>query len=302
MDIPSFMPILGIKTRRMMNILKSSLLVCVLSLLFVSRLFAAGIAELDGHKRVRFAECFNRPSAQFLMMALDLPLGEIGTVPPSWATLPSETPEDLKNLEDTFVMANFDIIITGNKAYAESLRKRGLVKQPVSLWKERIILAGPAERLAAFSGLDAASALRKIFSEKGLYFSLLADEDVIEAEGALFKSAGIENRASYRGYVETTRDDLNALFQAGDEGAFLLVGEASFAQYAEAERLDPALVKIAPTDHFRHTYACLAENAGFRKIRAADAAKYMEWLQGASAAGIISDFSMGGTNPFVPSR
>jgi ABC-type tungstate transport system permease subunit len=302
MEATSFMPILGIETRGVMNVLKSGLLAGVLSLLFASRLCAAGIAEPDAYRRVRFAECFNRPPSQFLMMAFDSPLGEIGTVPPSWATLPSETPEDLKNLEDTFVMANFDIIITGNEAYAESLRKRGLVKRPVPLWKERIILAGPAEVLAAFGGLDAVSAVRKIFSENGLYFSLLADEDVREAEGTLLKSAGIEDSASYRGYVETTRDDLSALFQAGDEGGFLLVGEASFAQYVEAERLNPALVKIAPTDHFRHTYACLAENAGFRKIRAADAAKYMEWLQGASAAGIISDFSMGGTNPFAPSR
>ena len=80
------------------------------------------------------------------------------------------------------------------------------------------------------------------------------------------------------------------------------MGEASFAQYTQAERFEPVLVKIAPTDHFRDTYACLAENSGFRKIRAADAAKYMEWLQGASAAKIISDFSIGGTNPFVPSK
>ena len=283
-----------------MNIPRSGILACVLSFLFVSRLFAAGIADSDRHKRVRFAECFNRPAAQFLIMEFGSPLGEIGTVPPSWATLPSEPPEDLKNLEDTFVIANFDIVITWNRAYADALLNRGVVKQPVSLWKERIILVGPAGN-AAFGGLDAASAIVRIFEEDHLYFSLLADGRVREAEAALFESAGIEESASYRGYVETSRDDLSALFQAGDEGGFLLVGEASFAQYTEAERFEPALVKIAPTDHFRDTYACLAENAGFRRIRAADAAKYMDWLQSSSAAKIISDFSIGGMNPFIPS-
>lgn len=282
--------------------MKSGILACVLSCLFASRLFAAGIAVPDNYKRVRFAECYNRPPAQFLIMAFDSPLSEIGTVPPSWATLPSETPEELKNLEDTFVIANFDIIITGNGTYADFLLNRGLVKRPVPLWKERIILVGPAEKLAALSGLDAVSAVGKIFEGNNFYFSLLADERVRAAESALFESAGVGEGASYRRYVETSRDDLSALFQAGDEGGFLLVGEASFAQYTQAERFEPVLVKIAPTDHFRDTYACLAENSGFRKIRAADAAKYMEWLQGASAAKIISDFSIGGTNPFVPSK
>lgn len=286
----------------MTNIPKYGILACVLSFLLAPRLFAAGIAVPESHKRVRFAECFNRPAAQFLMMAFDSPLGEIGTVPPSWATLPSETPEDLKNLEDTFVMANFDIIITGNKSYADSLRKRGMVKSPVPLWKERIILVGPAEKSAALNGLDAASAIGKIFEGNHLYFSLLADDRVRDAETALFESAGIGDGASYRGYVETSRDDLTALFQAGDEGAFLLVGEASFAQYVEAERFEPALVRIASAGHFRDTYACLAENSGFRRIRAADAAKYIEWLRSASAAQIISGFSIGGTNPFVPSE
>ena len=167
--------------------MKSGLLACVLSCLFASRLFAAGLAEIDSHKRVRFAECFIRPTAQFLMMAFDSPLGEIGTVPPSWATLPSETPEDLKNLEDAFVMANFDIVITANEAYADALLKRGLVKSPVSLWKERIILVGPAEESAALSGLDAARAIGKIFEGNRLYFSLLSDDRDREAESALFE-------------------------------------------------------------------------------------------------------------------
>jgi ABC-type tungstate transport system permease subunit len=281
------------------NISRTGLIACVLLFLFAPQIFAAGRVEPDGYKRVRFAECFNRPSSQFLIMHFASPLGEMGAVLPSWATLPTDTPEDLKNLEDVFFMANFDIVITGNEAYSDSLFKRGLVKPPVPVWKERIILAGPSEYLASMNGLDAVSVVRKIFSGNRLYFSLLADECVREAEEELFASAGIADSASYRAYVETSRDDLSALFQAGDEGAFLLGGEASFAQYVEAERFEPAIVKIAPTDHFRNTSACLAENAGFRKIRAADAAKYMEWLQGASAAKIISDFSIGGINPFI---
>jgi ABC-type tungstate transport system permease subunit len=88
--------------------------------------------------------------------------------------------------------------------------------------------------------------------------------------------------------------------QAGDEGGFALVGEGSFAQYVESERYEPALVKIADTDYFRVTYACLVSDAGFRRNRADDSAKYMEWFQGPDAGEIIAGFSIGGLNPFIP--
>jgi len=133
-----------------------------------------------------------------------------------------------------------------------------------------------------------------------LFFSLLSDGFARKAEDELWKLASAVKIGENRGYVETSRDAVSALMQAGDEGGFVLVGEGSFAQYAESERYAPALVKIADTDFFRITYACLMSNAGFRRNRADDAAKFMEWFQGPDAGEIIAGFSIGGLNPFIP--
>jgi ABC-type tungstate transport system permease subunit len=279
--------------------LKRKLVACVLLSLLAGRAFGAGVSE--DYNRVRIAECFNSPPSQFLLLGFAAPLGAIGTVPPLWKTLGFETPEDAERLEDTLAIAKFDIIITGNSAYAELLDKRGLVERLVPAYHETVILVGPAEMAPAMGRPDAPSAMKRIFSENRIYFSLLGDARVREAEADLMKSAGVSLDFTNQRYVETSRDDLSALFQAGDEGGFLLVGEASYAQYVEAERFEPQLVRIASTDYVRTTYACLLKNSGFRKIRSADAAKYMEWLRGEDARKLISDFRIGGMNPFIPS-
>jgi ABC-type tungstate transport system permease subunit len=192
------------------------------------------------------------------------------------------------------------MIITGDYHYSEWLDDKGLIKKRVPIWKERLILVGPTGRKTEMEGFDATEVMRRISDENALFFSLIMDNFVRASEDDLWKKASPVPVDTNKGYVETSRDGLGALLQAGDEGGFVLIGEGSFAQYVESERFVPALVKIADTEYFRTAYACLLTNAGFRKIRSRDAEKYLNWFQSEDAGQLISDFSIGGMNPFIP--
>jgi len=261
---------------------------------------SAGLVEQDGFKRARIAECFNNSASQMLLLQFDSPLRNAGTAPPAWQTLPSETPDDFQKLDDILVISAYDMIITGNCDYAEDLRKRGIVREVTPLWKERFILVGPVGRESELSGLGVPEIMKRIHAGEELFFSMLNDISAREAENELWNASGVSDPQHGKGYVETGRDSVAALMQAGDERGFMLVGEASFALYADAERFDPALTKISDTDYCRTSVVCVLENSGFRKDRAANAAKYAEWFASPEAKKIISSFSLGGINPFSP--
>ena len=260
----------------------------------------ASASVRDGFNRVRIAEVYNPPAAQLLIMRFDAPFSDIGTAAPVWHTLPARTDSDVEKLGEILTISYYDMIISGDADYANHISSLGLLSQSALIWKERLVLAGPANRRAEMEGLGARNIMSRISVQNDLFFSLLLDRFVRKAEDDLWKLASEVETGENRGYVETSRDIISALMQAGDEGGFVLVGEGSYAQYVESERYEPALVKIADTDFFRETYVCLISDAGFRRNRADDAAKYMEWLNGSVAAEIIAGFSIGGLNPFVP--
>jgi ABC-type tungstate transport system permease subunit len=262
----------------------------------------AGLLEPDGFKRVRVAEVFNKPAAQLLILQFDSPLREIGKSPPAWQTWLSETESDTEKLDDIMTISAYDMIITGNADYASRIEGLGLLKRQAPIWKEKLILAGPADMKDVMDGLGAEAIMKKISAENLFFFSLLADDFVRKSEYDLWKKASVDPPLQNSGYVETNRDDLSALLQTGDEGGFILVGEGSYAQYVESERFEPALVKIADTAYLRTTSICLLNNSKFRKIRAEDSEKYLEWFLGEDARRLISGFSMGGINPFMPNE
>jgi ABC-type tungstate transport system permease subunit len=149
-------------------------------------------------------------------------------------------------------------------------------------------------------GLSAEEIMSRISAGNELFFSFVMDGLARKYESELWRLADKIKAGENRGYVETSRDPLSALYQAADEGGFALVGEATYVQYAGSEREEPALVKMAGTDFFRVTQACLMDSYGFRKARSDGAAKYLDWLEGEDARKIIEDFSMGGMKPFLP--
>ena len=275
------------------------LLTLILALLACFPVYAGELAT-EGFKRARIAEVYNPTVAQLLIMRFDEPLRSIGATPPVWQTLPADTAIEIEKLSDIMTIGHYDMIITGDPDYAEFLEVRDLLSERAPIWKERLILAGPEDRRAEMDGMGAPEIMNRISIRNDLFFSLLLDGFVRKSEEELWKLAAAVELGENKGYVETSRDAVSALMQAGDEGGFVLVGEGSFAQYAESERYAPALVKIADTDFFRITYACLMSNAGFRRNRADDAAKFMEWFQGPDAGEIIAGFSIGGLNPFIP--
>jgi tungstate transport system substrate-binding protein len=150
--------------------------------------------------------------------------------------------------------------------------------------------------------MEASDIMKKAADDNVLFFSRITDDWARNAEDVLWKKAGVDTLTENSGYVETSRDDLSALMQAGDEGAFMLAGEGSYAQYVDLERFEPALIKIADTEYFRVEYACLTSNSGFRKLRSEGAEKFLEWLLSPEGKSEISGFSIGGFNPFVPSK
>jgi ABC-type tungstate transport system permease subunit len=279
---------------------KAKLLAAVMVCLLQAGHASAGLVEPDGFKRARIAEIYNPPAAQFLIMLFDSPLREIAPAPPSWQTIPVDDIADMERAGDILTISAFDMIIAGNQDYAESLVSRGMAKHSVPLWKERLVLVGPRGEKTGMEGFSAPEIMRRISDKNALFFSLIMDGFARKSEYDLWKKADVLSPSERSGYVETSRDSLSALMQAGDEGAFVLAGESSYAQYVESERFEPVLVKIADTEYFRTTFVCLLENSGFRKIRAESAAKYFEWFQGEDARRIISDFSIGGLNPFIP--
>jgi tungstate transport system substrate-binding protein len=279
---------------------KISFLFCAVLLFARVGAASAGIAETDGYKRVRVAECFNTPAAQLLLMKLDAGFIGAGNPPPAWRTLASETAEDRELLDDAAVVGAHDMVITGDGEYADKLESRGLIRKKAPLWSERLILVGPAGSAPAFIGMEASDIMKKVVSQNLLFFSRITDDWARGAEEALWKKAGVETLDEYGGYVETSRDSLSALMQAGDEGAFMLTREGPYAQYADAERFEPALVKIAATEYFCTAYACPVSNSGFRKFRAEGAEKFLEWLLSPDGGREISEFSIGGLNPFIP--
>jgi ABC-type tungstate transport system permease subunit len=235
-------------------------------------------------------------------MSVGSRLDSLGEEPPIWTTLPSSTVEDYEKLDDVGVIAFFDMMITSDREYAERLLERGLSSELVPVFRERLVLVGPAGMAPSLAGMSTDAILRKIFDEERLFFSPLSDRWIIESADALWASAGVENPGGNRGYVETGRDNVSALLQAGDENGFMLTGEASFAQYLDVQREEVYLAKLADTDYFRETIVCIMTNAGFRKERTRTARKYLEWLRSEEGQSEVGKFSMGGVAPFAPAE
>ncbi|MDR1650590.1 MAG: hypothetical protein LBR87_02245 [Synergistaceae bacterium] len=281
------------------------LLLCVSVAAAVLNCRAAGGADLSGQgplRRVRIVECLNAPAAQMLLLQLDIRLRDMGPDEPAWRSLPSKTAGDREKLEDVFEIGVYDMIFTSDMDYANRLKERGIVRSVTPVWKERVILAGPESASAWTQGMSAAEIMKKAHGDEEYFFSLLTDGSSLAAESALWEDAGVSYPGDNKRYVETGRDPVTALMQAGDERGFILVGESSFAQYTEAERFEPPLAKLADTEYFRVTAVCMAENSGFRKYRTEQAEKYLEWCRGPEAKEIISSFSIAGVSPFSPAE
>jgi ABC-type tungstate transport system permease subunit len=275
------------------------------ALLFVLLGFFCGEAlaynpRIDVRRTVKIAEFLNLPAQQLMIVRLSAPLSVISEVPPLWHTLPSETAAERSELLLPSVLAAYDILFVGDVNAVRNIDEQGLLRDFFPIFSEELILVGPRDRTDDFLGLDAGGIMKKIFSEEMPFFSLMKNEQVWKEEQALWKTAGVSGHRENKRYVESSRDDVTALFQAGDESAFALVGEASFAQYRASNLQSDAqpLEKIASTGIFKKCYVCLMSNEGFRKERTQIADKLASWLKSEDAGAVINSFSLGGLTPF----
>jgi ABC-type tungstate transport system permease subunit len=241
----------------------------------------------------------NSPPAQFLLMVFANSFKELAPVSPAWQTLPSESLEDRKALFDGLVIGAYDMIFTGDVEYTKKLDEMGMLRGVYPVFRERLILVGPDDFAPSPMGLGAGDIMKKIFTDQRLFFSPIKNKWIVESESAMWSGLGVKNPADNRQYVETGRDDVDALYLVGDEGGFMLVGEASFAQYVDSARTSAPIVKLADTEYYRTSYVCLISTFGFRKERTAAADKYVAWLKSDDGRKVIEDFNIGGITPFV---
>lgn len=278
--------------------MKKTVLLSLIVLSMLCHAVSARASDFDPTKRVRIVECFNLPSVQLLLLQMHAPLAAIGEMPPIWQTIPSETLEEREVLYKPSVIGVYDMLITGSEQHARDLEKQGLLRRMTPLFSEKLILAGPPGSKATFAQTALPDILRKIFAEEQLFFSLLRNDWVAASEEKILARTGITDPGKNKNYVETGRDDLSALLQAGDEGGFMLVGEASFAQYQLSLYGETALEIVAETDFAHTTYLCLFTNAGFKKARTQTADQYAQMLEGEEGRKLIESFRFGEIHPF----
>jgi ABC-type tungstate transport system permease subunit len=248
--------------------------------------------------RVRIAECSNPPPIQLFLLKLSESLTRLGKEPPAWQTLPAATEDDIRNSSMASVVGTYDMVFTSDEEYKRRLEESGILRKSLPILEEELILVGPDVYFEEFSGADAGAVMQKIFSEERTFFSLVRNRWALASQRNLLAEAGVKNPSLNKNYVDSGKDDLGALIQAGDEDAFMLVGEASFAQYQDSQRGMPMLRVLARTGIRRRCYVALISNMGFRKMRSETADKYFDWLAGDEGLSAIESFELGGMSPF----
>jgi ABC-type tungstate transport system, permease component len=258
------------------------------------------LADQDPRKIVKIVECANSPAAQLLLMQFSHRFMQLAPVPPAWQTLPSVTEQDWEELRKPSVIGLYDFAFIGDEFLVKDLQRQGILRSAAPVFREEIILAGPQEALYSMWEMSLEEVMRTIAKDDLFFFSLVKNPWALGAEHELWRRSGTKAHEHSPKYVESGRDDVSALMQAGDEGAFILVGEGSYAQYVVAQRDLPALRKIAGTKIYRTTYACTMESAGFRDERLEIADGFLAWLAGEEGRALIESFELGGLSPFIP--
>lgn len=279
---------------------KQWFLIALLPLLFLSSARADAMDE-SVIRRVRIVECHNSPAAQLLLVWLGRTMEGLADYPPVWQTLQAASEEERENLNRASVIGIYDMLFSGSEEHVKNLGLQQLLRGACPLFEERLILVGPPDKASAMKDLGILDILKKISAEDHLFFNQYRIPWIDEATHTLFSQAGCDPAGSSQ-FVEIGREYVDALIQAGDEGAFILTGEATFAQYHHLHRDEVPLVKLRDTGISRTSFVCLMANAGFRRERTATADKYFEWLVSEEAKRAIEEFEIGGIRPFKAVR
>lgn len=241
--------------------------------------------------KVRIADYGNGNVTRLLLLEAGRHLAELSRdILPVWMTL--DAPASSSSI------TGFDMLITSDEEYLRKLQEGGVSMDCRPIFLDELILVGPGTAPLPKS-VPVEVVLRGIHAGGLPFFSLMRDEWVEACERNLWKRSGIGRPQENRSYVESGRDEVSALMQSSDEGAFLLVSESAFAAYQDAQRDAPNLSKFAGSGLFRTCYACVVQTgAKSRMKRRSGAALYAAWLESPAGRSFAEDFSLGGVNPF----
>jgi ABC-type tungstate transport system permease subunit len=253
--------------------------------------------RLDPGKTVMVAEFTNSPAAQLLLMAFNNSFAGLTEAAPAWKTLPSDTVEEREELKRASVVGAYDIVFVSDFEVLSALFDQGLLRSFFPVFSEEIVLVGPVAS-EDITGESAAVVMERVYREKSPFLTLMSNEWSLRAELEAWRDAGVESPEENRNYIQSSRDDVTALFQAGDEGAFLMVGEGAFAQYTDSQRAGRPLERIAGTGVFRKCYAGIVKGSGFRRERTEIAGRLADWLKTDEAGEIARSFEIGAVKPF----
>ncbi|MDR3321770.1 MAG: hypothetical protein LBS93_04910 [Synergistaceae bacterium] len=279
----------------------------IILFIFFYALCAAGrrIEAADGYGMgqgdpVRIAEFLNASAVQLLLVGLNATLAGAADVPPAWQTITVSTEDERAALIAQGLAAQFDIIFTSDLGVIEELFAKGEIRSCFPLFSEELILAGPKDSsvMGEASGESAVDVMGKIFSDERPFFSLMYNQWAWEGEHGLWGEAGVDYPGDNKNYVESSRNDVTALFQAGDEEAFILVGQGAFAQYSDVQRDDQVLMRIAGTGIYRKCYVCATKSSASRAQRAASAEALVRWFRSAMVSDAVDGFELGGIKAF----
>ena len=255
------------------------------------------VPESDSSRGVRIAEYLNSSTARLLLMKLDAHLTDLYGSKSEWQTMEVQNDGGNSEILNAGIVGRNNIIFTDDEEYIKGIESMGLIKRSIILFTEEIILAGP-DYPKFNEGSSALDMLSVIFKENRLFLTLMNNKFIEGEELKLWKEAGVTSPNENKNYVESGKDEISALMQTGDEGAYILVGEGAFAEYQDVQRIETPLVCLSRTKVFRKHYALLVAYESSRNERAKRAEKYMDWLSGGEGRAFINGFELGGRAPF----
>lgn len=156
--------------------------------------------------------------------------------------------DDEEQLVDHISRGDVGIVLTNDPSIAEMMKSKGLLAESTLLMENDLFLVGPPYDPAEVRGKNPADAFRAIAQKQELYISLLQGRGILNIEDDLWSKAGVANPENLKGYISSGRTRLDALFQANDEGAYMLTDPVSFSVFSTSfsRNMEFGIVPLMP--------------------------------------------------------
>lgn len=184
-----------------------------------------------------------------------------------------------------------DVIITHDAEGEAALFAAGDISAPQRVMQNRFILVGPAKDPAQVAGMPLPPALVRIAETEAVFISRGDDSGTHRAELRVWDAA---QRAPAGAWYRATGSGAGASLRvAAEQGAYMLVDEASFARFGASSKGGHGLARLAngPVN----AYSIAVVSGGPEA-----AASFAQWLAGPAGKRAIADFRIGGAQVFTP--